>query len=184
MSGKYCVRLNLVSLCAFLPLVALSQNPELRSATTVVSFGPKGMTSVEDIQSRTRVGFERDGWSLMIDNRVLRSDDLASSLIKTSADQVSYNYEISGYRIQVSYRLGAKWRFVDKQIKVLRAPNPSFAVHRIVPWDLTVTNDVTSDYVPSTYVPQFGQTIEQSRNTLPGKDFGAFLRVGANEGAM
>jgi hypothetical protein len=184
MSGKYRVRLNLVSLCAFLPLVALSQNPELRNATTVVSFGPKGMTSVEDIQSRTHVGFERDAWSLMIDNRVLRSDDLPSSLIKTSADQVSYNYEISGYRIQVSYRLGAQWRFVDKQINVLRAPKPSFAVHRIVPWDLTVTNDVNSDYVPSTYVPQFGQTIEQSRNTLPGKDFGAFLRLGENEGAM
>jgi hypothetical protein len=149
-----------------------------------MSFGPKGMTSVEDIQSRTRVGFERDAWSLAIDNTVLRSDDSTASLLKTSADQVSYNYEISGYRIQVSYRLGVKWRFVGKQIKVLRAPNPSFTVHRIVSWDLTVKNEVTSDYVPSTYLPQFGETIEQSRNALPGKDFGAFLRLAENEGAL
>lgn len=151
---------------------------------TVVSFGPKGMTSVEDIQSRTHVDFIRDAWSLTIDNTILRSEDSPASLLKTSPDEVSYNYEISGYRIQVSYRLGAKWRFVDKQIKVLRAPNPSFTVHRIVPWDLTVTNDVTSDYVPSTYVPQFGETIEQSRKALPGKDFGEFLRLADNEGAL
>jgi hypothetical protein len=184
MSSKHRVRLCLTFLCAFLPLASFGQNPELRNATTVVSFGPKGVASIEDIQSRTRVGFERDAWSLMIDNAALRSDDSPASLLKTSADQVSYNYEISGYRIQVCYRLGANWRFVDKQIRVLRAPNPTFIVHRIVPWDLTVTNEVTSDYVPSAYVPQFGETIEQSRITLPGKDFGTFLRLADNEGAL
>ncbi len=142
------------------------------------------MASVEDIQSRTHVAFARDAWSLSIDNIVLRSEDSQPAIEKTSADQVSYNYEISGYRIQASYRLGTKWRFVGKQIKVLRAPNPSFTMQTIVPWDLTVRNEVTSDYVPSTYVPQFGETIERSRNTLPGKDFGEFLRLAENEGAL
>jgi hypothetical protein len=184
MSGTHRARLSLALLYMFLPLVALAQNHELRNGTTIVSFGPRGLVAIEDIASRTQVEIKRDAWSLRIDGTALRSEDSQPALLRTGKDEVSYNYEVSRYRIQVSYKLDAEWGFVSKQIKVLVAPKPNFRVDEIVSWDLTVGNTVTSDYVPSSYLPQFGETIEQSRNALPAKDFGEFLRFSANEGAL
>ena len=41
-----------------------------------------------------------------------------------------------------------------------------------------------SDFVPSVYVPQFGATLDHSRKSLPGKDYGEFLRFGDGNGAF
>jgi hypothetical protein len=184
MPATHRIVLSLACLFAFLPANSLAQNLELKNAAVSAEFGPQGLVSIKDAASGARVDVARDAWSLAIGDTVLRSGDQQPSVAKTKAGEVSYDYEISGYRIQVTYRLGATWSFVGKQIKVLRAPNANFTVHRVVPLDLTVRNAVISDYVPSTYVPQFGGTIEQSRKSLPGKDFGEFLRLAGNEGAL
>ena len=176
--------LSLACLFAFFPINSLAQTLELRNADVWAKLGPQGLQSITDAASGTRVDLTRDAWSLTIDGTVLRSGESKPSIVKPEAGQVNYDYETSGYRIQVTYRLEPGWRFVGKQIKVLRAPNATFTVHRVVPWDLTVDNPVASDYVPSTYVPQFGGTIEQSRKFLPGKDFGEFLRFSEDGGAL
>ena len=175
---------SLVCLLAILPVMSRAQTLELKNADSAATFGPFGLVSIEDAESGTRVALAQDAWSLVFDDRTLRSEDGKPEMKKTTAGDIAYDYELSGYRIQVTYRLGANWRFVSKQIKVLHAPNAKFTVHRVVPWDVTVRDAVISDYVPSTYVPQFGETIEQSRKALPGKDFGEFLRLAGNEGAL
>ncbi len=142
------------------------------------------MTTVKDTESNTRVDLVRDAWSLTIDDTILRGGGSQPVNVNTRAGEVSYEYEISGYRIQVTYSLAAKWKFVGKQIKVLRAPGAKFTIHKVVPWDLTLRNAVNSDFVPSAYVPQLGRTIEQSRNSLPAKDFGGLLRFSRDTGAM
>jgi len=121
---------------------------------------------------------------MTIDDNQLRSEDAKPSLVKTDAVHASYEYQISGYRIRVTYSLEEHWKFVAKQIHVLQSPSAHFKVHRVVPWRLMVRNAVAGDYVPSAYVPQFGKSIEQSRKSLPVKDFGEFLRMSGSEGAM
>jgi hypothetical protein len=71
---------------------------------------------------------------------------------------------------------------VSKQLTVSYAPGGNFTVHRVVAWDLTLQDIVGSAYVPSTYVPQLGATIEESRRSFPGKDLGEFLRFASGHG--
>ena len=175
---------SLACLLALLPLNSFAQGLELKNAGVSAEFGPQGLLSIEDVASEVRVDLARDAWSLAIDTTTLRSEDVHPSVNKVSAEEISYAYEFPGYQIQVIYRLEPNWRFVGKQIRVLHAPGATFTVHRVVPWDLTVRNQVNSDYVPSTYVPQLGGTIEESRKHLPGKDFGEFLRLAGDEGAL
>ena len=169
---------------AITPVKSLAQTLELKDTAVTATFGSQGLVSVRNAESNIRLDLARDAWSLAIDDTVLRSGESKPAIVKTKAGEVSYDYDISGYHIRVTYRLSPNWRFVSKQIKVLRAPKVSFTVHRVVPWDLAVRNTVTSGYVPSTYAPQFGGTLEQSRKSLPGKDFGEFLRLAGNEGAF
>jgi hypothetical protein len=171
-------------LALFTNVSSHGQTLELRNEHTGARFGPNGLVSVVDTESGAQINLARDAWLLAIDDVVLRSGGLTPSLAKDSNGNVAYIYEDSGYRIEVTYGLAATWRFVSKQIRVLHAPKAKFTVHRVVPWDLTVRDEVTSDYVPSTYVPQFGSTIEQSREHLPGKDMGEFLRLAGDEGAL
>ena len=157
---------------------------ELKIRASLQNLGRRACHQSRMPPSGVRVDLALDAWSLAIDDTVLRSEDSHPSIAKSNPGEVSYDYEFPGYQIQVIYKLGADWRFVSKQIKVLHAPEASFTVHRVVPWDLTVRNPVNSDYVPSTYVPQLGGTIAESRKHLPGKDFGEFLRLAGDQGAL
>lgn len=166
------------------PVSSFSLSLELSNEVTHASFGINGLLSVEDIESHCSIGIERDGWSMVIDGTTLRSTNAQPEVRKVSAHEIRYTYEIEGFRVEVAYQLRPGWKFVGKQIRVLQAPNANFVVHRVVPWDLKVQQNVDSDFAPSTYVPQLGATIEESRKRLPGKDFGEFLRFSQEQGAM
>lgn len=184
MSATYRFAISIAFLLVILPIKSSAQALELKNASTTATFDRQGLTRVKDTESKASFDLARDSWSLTIDSTVLRSGESQPIVVNSRAGEVSYEYEISDYRVQVTYSLANNWRFVGKQIKVLRAPGSTFTVHKIVPWDLTLRNAVSSDYVPSAYVPQLGRTIEQSRNSLPAKDFGGFLRFSDDTGAM
>ena len=184
MSTRYSVVFSLTILLSLSSIQSHAQTIELKNASAVATFGSQGLLSIKDAVSGSEFDLVQDAWQLSIDSSILRSGELHPKIAKSAPDEVSYDYETAGYRIQVTYRLAADWKFVSKQIKVLQSPNESFTIHRIVPWDVTVRNPLSSEYVPSTYVPQLGATIEQSREHLPGKDLGDFLRLADNQGAF
>ena len=97
---------------------------------------------------------------------------------------MTYSYRLAGYQIDAVYRLNPGWRFVTKQLKVLHTPGAHFTVHRITSLRMTLKDAIGSTFVPSNYEPQIGQTIAESRRSLPGKDYGVFLRLPKNNGAM
>jgi hypothetical protein len=167
-----------------LPVRSFAADHELHNAAVDATFGPDGLLSVEETGSNSKIQIARDAWSIVIDGTTLSSTGTKPTIHETGKAEITYDYELHGYRIQAAYRMKQDWRFVGKEIKVLRAPNDHFTVHKVVPWDLDVRSTVVSDYTPSTYVPQFSETIEQSRASLPGKDFGEFLRLAGNEGAL
>jgi len=175
--NTYRVPLSLVWLLVLFSLNSSAASLKISNPTTTATFGPGGLVSLKDSETGAQITFIQDDWSLVIDSNTLRSRDARPTIKKTAPDQITYDYVLAGYRVQAIYRLGLSWRFVSKQLRILRTPTPEFTVHRVVPWDLALQNTVASSYVPSTYVPQLDATIEQSRKSLPGKDFGVFLRL-------
>jgi hypothetical protein len=176
--------LSLLLVAVYANFSCLAQEHVLKNAQVEAGFGPAGLISVTDVASGTRIDLTRDAWSLTIDDAVLSSETLKSSIQKTPAGKIAYDFEGSGFHILITYNLEAGWRFVSKQITIVHAPTATFTVRKVVPWDLAVRNEIISGFVPSTYVPQFGKTIEQSRNGLPGKDFGDFLRFAGDAGGL
>jgi hypothetical protein len=175
---------RLLCLLLLSPVIACAEHQELRNATMVATFGPTGLLSVKDNASKTTITLTQDTWSLAIDGVTLRSGNAKPRISLTNASEVIYRYELSGYQIQATYRLRPGWRFVSKQLVVLHAPVEVFTVQRVTPIEVQLRDEVSSAYVPPTYVPQLGETEEQSRKTLPGKDFGVFLRGSEGSGAM
>lgn len=176
------VLLSFFCLLVLFPVNSSAASLEISNPTTVATFGPKGLVSLKDVQSGAPITLTQDDWSLVIDNSTLRSGDAQPKITKTAPSEITYDYELSGYRVQVLYQLGPSWKFVSKQLRLLRTPGAEFTVHRVVPWDFVLQDTVASVYVPSTYVPQFGATIEQSRESFPGKDLGEFLRLASGHG--
>ncbi len=184
MSGTRRFAQYLALLALTLCVSSSAQTLRLRNSTTSAEFGPRGLLSVQDVSSGARFDLADDAWSIMIDRTMLRSADAEAAIKRNPEGNITYNYELSGYNIQAIYTLKPDWRFVTKQIRILHAPTAKYMIHRVVLWNLTARNVVASDYIPSVYVPQFGSTIEQSKKSLPGKDFGEFLRFTGADGAM
>ncbi len=165
-------------------LVSPAQVMELRNANAKAELGPRGLISLADIASGSSIDLATDEWSVTLNGRTLRSEDAKPSLRKTAENEAVYDYDLSPYRIQVTYSIRPGWAFISKQLRVVSAPAPTFAVDKVALWELKSKTPVQSDFVPSVYVPQFGSSLEQSRKALPGKDYGAFLRFDGGAGAF
>lgn len=163
---------------------SLAQSAQLSNPSTTAAFGPRGLVSITDLTSNTRIDLASDEWTLTLNQHVLRSRDARHVQRTTSATEITYAYDLSPWQIDVVYELKPGWTFVSKQLRVITAPAPTYTLDRIVPWDLQLKTPPASDFVPSVYTPQFGSTLEQSRKSLPGKDYGDFLRFADGTGAF
>jgi len=141
----------------------------------IAHFGPSGLESVADAASHSSPQRMTDGWSAVVDDVTLRSGDSSPEMAQ-SGQEVTYDYDLHGYRVEVAYRLQPGWRFVSKTIKVTHAPHPSYTVRKITPLSAVLATDVDSAYVPTSYLPQLGDTVEQTHANFPARDFGLFLR--------
>src|SRR5438477_1312964 len=161
-----------------------AQPVELKNATTLAQLGPRGLVSVTDSGSKSRVDLSADEWSMRLGDRALRSQDANPTIRKAAADEVIYEYDLPPYRIEAFYSIKPGWNFISKQLRVKSIPGQSFTVSEVVPWDLRLKTQVQSEFIPTVYVPHFGATLEESRKSLPGKDYGAFLRFENSHGAF
>lgn len=177
-SAPWMLLLCSLSTCAF------AQALQLKNDATAAEFGPRGLVSVTDIASGSRMDLKADEWSIALDNRVLRSEDAKPVVRKTAENEITFSYDFSPCRIDSVYTLKAAWRFVSKQLRLECHSNSAFTVHKVAPWELKVGTPVLSDFVPSVYVPHLGLTLDQSREKLSGKDFGEFLRFDDLHGAF
>ena len=173
-----------VLFCVVLCACSFAQTLELNNGIASAALGPRGLASVTDVASGTRIEIAADEWSMTIGDRKLRSEDATPVLHRTGNSEAVYEYDFSPYRVQAVYTIKPGWTFASKQLRVLSAPDESFRVNEVVPWVLTLKNPVQSDFVPSVYVPHFGATLDESRKSLPGKDYGEFLRFSDGKGAF
>ncbi len=176
-------RLSVAFVLTFLPSLGFAQRFELKSSHLRAEFDSNGLRSIANPDSGAHVSLTRDAWLVTVDDTTLRNEGLTPNVRETSG-RILYAYETSGYRVDVTYKFDREQRFIMKQISVVRSPHPRFFIHRVVPWIVTFGDPIVSDYVPSIYAPQLRLTIEESRRRLPGRDFGEFLRMPGNIGAM
>jgi hypothetical protein len=183
---RHTYRILLSSTCLLLAVPALSRAADfnLKNSSTTAVFDEDGLRSVKDLASGAEVGFTSDAWTLKIDGVTLHSQESKPRVSRTGPDEITYDYQSSGYQVEAVYKIKPGWHFVTKQLKILHTPNPSFTIHQITPVSMTIKDAVSSAFIPSNYEPQVGQTIEQTRKRLPGKDYGAFLRLPESSGAM
>ena len=167
-----------------LSLVVSAEQIRIHNDVVVATFGQEGLRSLEETGAGPKILLTRDAWSMTVDGVVLRSTDGSAGMRPVGIAAVVYSYDLSGYRVDVTYRIRPGWHFVSKELRIVKAPRFPIEVKNVVPWDVAVQDEVGSVYVPSSYLPQFGETIEQSRQGFPAKDFGAFLRLGNNRGVM
>lgn len=167
-----------------LPHPSFAANLSIENTRIRADFDQNGLVSVKNVATGRNTGFASDQWSLVLDGKTLHSTDAVPAVRKAGPNEVDYSYWISGYRIEAAYRLKAGWRFVTKQIHVITAPGSSFTVQQVSPVEVKLTDPIQSMYVPSSYTPQVGLNIEQTRKRLPGRDYGAFLRFKEKRGMM
>ncbi|HVU48532.1 MAG TPA: hypothetical protein VHD85_20555 [Terracidiphilus sp.] len=164
--------------------IASAQKLELANTHLRAEFGAEGLQSAVNIESKSAVSFTHDGWQIAIDGTDLSSEGMKPRVDRASADSIVYHYNSNGYGVDVTYKLGADWAFISKRIAIVSAPQREYTIHRVTPWILKAETPIASDFIPSTYIPQLGANIEESRAHLPGKDFGEFLRFAGGDGAM
>lgn len=179
------LRCSLPWLLSFLALPAASpaQTIQLKNASTTAELGPRGLLSLTDTESGSRIDLTSDEWSITLDERTLTSYDTKPLVRKTSDNDVTYTYDFPSCPIAVTYALKPGWRFVSKQLRV-ECAGSRFKVGKVAPWEIKIASPVRSDFVPSVYVPHLGLTLEQSRAKLSGKDYGEFLRFDDSQGAF
>jgi hypothetical protein len=162
----------------------LAEQLSLKNGTTEAVFDERGLVEVLYAASAAKIELTQDAWTLTIDGRELRSTETTPAVSRAGVDSVIYRYQFGAIEIEAVYRLKPDWGFVSKELRVTRTSAKSFVVQAVVPWDVRVKGTVESEYTPSTYTPQFGATIAQSRADLPGKDYGAFLRFSEGYGSF
>ena len=149
------------------PRTAVLENGRVRAV-----FGPRGLTSLSDLATSRQHRFRRDGFSLVVDGRPLRSAELTAPTMEANADRVTYRWSGDGYRVRVVYELRPGWRFLGKQLFVTGAAD-AFRVDSVKVFDAALAESPADVFVPSSRYPDLGTA-----------DYGGALRFADGSGLL
>ena len=160
-------------------LVAAISAPEARRAATIgngrisIVFGDRGITAITDISIGRVFKLKEDGFRLVIDGKTFDSATLARPRQSTAQGRVVYDWNAQGYDISVTYEIEPAWRFVSKQIAIVKAPSATYRVSEVHVFRDELLESIASRYVPTSV-----------RNTLGTGDYGLFLRFADARGLL
>ena len=135
--------------------------------------GDRGLTRLETAGSRSSFGFNSDEFSISIDGKTWRSEDLGRPKIRQQEHRFEYGYEAGGHALTVVYELRPGWRFVSKQIVVTAVPGKNFRAGRIEVVRASLAEAPASVYVHKSRFPR-----------LETRNYGAFLRLAGQRGLL
>lgn len=156
--------------------------PKLENDHIVATFGPRGLVSIRESGKAVPGAIRFDTFSLEVDNDRFESSAAKAEINQSTADEISYSFQESGYVVDVIYRIEPKWQFITKQIRLVSTPQTSFMVREIRPVDLSFANRIDSVFIPGIYLPQYGPP--NPEQTRPTKEFGIFTRFSTKSGVM
>ena len=154
--------------------------PQARRATTLgngritVVFDDRGITTLTDVSVGRTMKLKADGFSIAIDGQTIESTTLGKPRQQSARDRVVYTWTAGrGYEIAVTYELQPEWRFVSKQISIVKSPAAAYRVDRIQVFRDELVESVSDRYVPSSVRPALGTG-----------DYGVFLRFADKRGLV
>jgi hypothetical protein len=159
------------------------QGLELKNSQVTAQFGHRGLKSLGASGSDEVIHFESDEFAISIDGHPFESAKLTPQVKAGPEDRVTYSYQSGEYAVNAVYEIKPGWRFVSKQLQVVRTPNSSFVVSGVEPLRVAVAEAISSVFMPVTYLPQFGDP-DQWERQVQTHDFGAFLRFSPQRGLM
>ena len=118
-------------------LVAAISAPEARRAATIgngrisIVFGDRGISTITDISIGRVFKLKEDGFRLVIDGKTFDSATLARPRQSTAQGRVVFDWNAQGYEISVTYEIEPAWRFVSKQIAIVKAPSATYRVSEV-----------------------------------------------------
>ena len=136
-------------------LVAAISAPEARRAATIgngrisIVFGDRGISTITDISIGRVFKLKEDGFRLVIDGKTLDSATLARPRQSTAQGRVVYDWNAQGYEISVTYEIEPAWRFVSKQIAIVKAPSATYRVNEVQVFRDELLETIASRYVPT-----------------------------------
>jgi hypothetical protein len=138
----------------------------------VARMGRQGLLSLEDPAVGEKTAFESDGFSITVDGVTLTRNSAAPTFV-LKAGTVIYRYSARGYEVEVQYELKPGWRFVSKQLRVVKTPSGRFRVDRVELWHCRLSQPVQDIRIP-----------RSTRLRQPPNDYGLFLRFPGRNGLM
>src|SRR4051812_42285333 len=153
--------------------------PEARRAATIgngrisMVFGDRGITTLTDISIGRTYKLKEDGFRVVIDGVTLDSAVMSKPHQATEPGKVIYSWSSGGYALSVTYAIEPAWRFVSKQIAIVKAPAAVYRVNEVQVFRGELLETVADRFVPGS-----------RRENLGTGDYGVFLRFGDGRGLL
>jgi hypothetical protein len=165
------------------PLLARSQEFELKNEELVAHFGSRGLTAVTDQKSGQTIHIAADEFELRIGDETIDSAKLQPAA-KSAGREVTYDCRAGGYLIRTTYALQNSWRFVSKRVEILDSPSGTYSLTEVQPLKITLREPIEGTFTPASYLPQLGANGKALVNRFPEHQFGTFLRLRKRQGLM
>ena len=152
---------------------------EARRATTIgngrisIVFGDRGITALTDISIGRVYKLKDDGFRIVVDGTTLDSATLPKPRQSAQQGRVVYAYASGGYELTVTYEIEPAWRFVSKQLAIVKAPAPVYRVNEVHVFRDELLEPVADRFVPGS-----------ARENLGTGDYGVFLRFADRRGLL
>ncbi len=154
-------------------LPAAAADSHLSNSHIVANFDSRGLTSISVRETHVNWRFPEDEFGITLGGQAYDSARLAAPAARSSEGSIAYTYLAGTYTVQVVYELRPAWRFVSKQLRILRGPVGKFRIDEV-----TVFRDAVSETVSDDAV------IHRERPNLGTAEYGAFLRSGRSQGLL
>ena len=176
---------KILLLLAVLTIPCRGQTLQLKNDRLAAQFGPRGLLSITDLESNVTLHFQRDEFSLLVDQESFESVRLAPPRVEQEQDGLAYYYQERGFSLRVSYEMRSGWRFITKRLQIIDSPAATYSVKQMEPLRISMGEKIESSFTPKASLPQFGDDQDYFQKHLATRDFGTFLRFAtAQQGLM
>lgn len=156
-----------------MPMMVVGGERSLENDLVKLGFGEEGLKSYTDKNLNRTWEILQDGFSIELDGKVYRSDDLGTDGWEMSENQVDWHFKSEKFKFTLRYEVKPGWNFMSKQLIVDPKFEEPFKITNIKVLSMTLGEEPVSELVPKTKRPEFFT-----------KDYGVFLRFADSNGLL
>ena len=149
------------------------RGPTIGNGRISIVLDERGITALTDISIGRIYKLKEDGFRVVVDGTTLDSATLPKPRLSTQPGRAVYAYASGGYELTVTYEIQPSWRFVSKQLAIVKAPAAVYRVNEVQVFRNELLEPVADRFVPGS-----------RRDNLGTGDYGVFLRFTDKRGLL